>query len=116
MTNPFLRKRKTMLTVNAIRCAKCKYFLFSRDVKELRVCKCFSEKDFLKHENFYVGIRGGREYLQTLGTGFDVYTLELSVTNEQLIEDLRNFSQKYGLFADPKKEDYILSYKKVGFS
>lgn len=99
-----------MLKVNAIKCSKCKDYIFSRHVHDFRVCSCYKPED---KEHFFIAIDGGREYLRMIGDGFDVYEVEINVTNKELIKDYLNETDKYGSFKEPDSTEYVLSCNKI---
>lgn len=83
-----------MLKVSGVICNHCHNFIFSRTTHDFRWCPC--EK---------VAVDGGRDYLKIIGNKEDwtFYSTTVDLTEEELINDWNNGSDKYGIIPMTEK-------------
>ena len=76
-----------MITVNAIKCRKCKTIVYSRAQHDYRACQCGD-----------IAIDGGREYTKLSFNKFMpvIKRIEIDATEKQLFDDWNNYGTKYG--------------------
>lgn len=77
-----------MVTVNAIKCPKCEYIVYSRARHDMRYCPCT-----------YVAIDGGQDYTKVVDEkgNAEMVQIELDTTEQELYDDWNRRIDKFGL-------------------